>query len=300
MRSRTRLAILSLFAAGAFSVGIFFILPEDALPLQQKELGEMATIALPPDPFDKITITGKAAYVYDISQKTVLYEKNATTTLPLASLTKVFASIAANEILPRTATVEIDRAALATDGESGLIESESWDAKELLAFTLVTSSNDAMKAVGRTVESEEHRDLVAEMNKKAQELGMNDSYFLNETGLDITKGISGAYGSASDVGRGIAYAYRKHYDIFKATQDPEGMFSSLNNGTHRGTNTNKIVDRIPSLILSKTGYTELAGGNLAVVFEREPNHPIAVVVLGSTEDERFTDVEKLIFAALRK
>jgi D-alanyl-D-alanine carboxypeptidase len=58
-------------------------------------------------------------------------------------------------------------------------------------------------------------------------------------------------------------------------------------------------------MMSKTGYTDLAGGNLAVVFDAGIGHPVAVVVLGSTKEERFTDVQRLVratsaqFAGLR-
>jgi len=58
------------------------------------------------------------------------------------------------------------------------------------------------------------------------------------------------------------------------------------------------VTSIPGILLSKTGYTDLAGGNLVVVFDAGINHRVAVVVLGSTQTARFTDVEKLIHATL--
>ncbi|MCX6789964.1 MAG: hypothetical protein NTV60_00350, partial [Candidatus Kaiserbacteria bacterium] len=51
-------------------------------------------------------------------------------------------------------------------------------------------------------------------------------------------------------------------------------------------------------LLSKTGYTELAGGNLALVFDAGIEHPIAVVVLGSSKEARFTDGTALINATL--
>jgi D-alanyl-D-alanine carboxypeptidase len=55
---------------------------------------------------------------------------------------------------------------------------------------------------------------------------------------------------------------------------------------------------MPGLLLSKTGYTDLAGGNLVIVFDVGIGHPVAIVVLGSTRDARFTDVEKLMHATL--
>ena len=63
-------------------------------------------------------------------------------------------------------------------------------------------------------------------------------------------------------------------------------------------NTAPMVDTIPRLLLSKTGYTDLAGGNLVLVFDVGINHPVAVVVLGSSKKARFTDGTALINATL--
>jgi len=59
-----------------------------------------------------------------------------------------------------------------------------------------------------------------------------------------------------------------------------------------------MVGTIPRLLLSKTGYTDLAGGNLALVFDAGIMHPIAVIVLGSSKSARFTDGTALVAATL--
>ena len=56
------------------------------------------------------------------------------------------------------------------------------------------------------------------------------------------------------------------------------------------------MQAIPGLLGGKTGYTNLAGGNLAVIYDAGLNHPIVVVVLGSTLEGRFGDVETLVDA----
>jgi D-alanyl-D-alanine carboxypeptidase len=63
-------------------------------------------------------------------------------------------------------------------------------------------------------------------------------------------------------------------------------------------NTDPFVGTLPRLLLSKTGYTDLAGGNLSLVFDAGINHPIAVVVLGSSKNERFTDGTALVAATI--
>jgi D-alanyl-D-alanine carboxypeptidase len=56
--------------------------------------------------------------------------------------------------------------------------------------------------------------------------------------------------------------------------------------------------RYQDLVASKTGTTDLAGGNLVVAFDPEIGRPIVISVLGSTEDGRFTDMEKLVSKTL--
>jgi D-alanyl-D-alanine carboxypeptidase len=65
---------------------------------------------------------------------------------------------------------------------------------------------------------------------------------------------------------------------------------------HDVDNTNAIATQIPNLLGSKTGYTDLAGGNLTVAFDLGLNRPIIITVLGSTRDARFSDVLELVAA----
>ena len=96
----------------------------------------------------------------------------------------------------------------------------------------------------------------------------------------------------------MGYAVTKYPNVFRNTKYDELKVESLSKLGHKAVNTNKTVNSIPGIIASKTGYTELAGGNLAVVFDAGFGSPVAVVVLGSTYEERFSDVEKLSNATL--
>ena len=86
--------------------------------------------------------------------------------------------------------------------------------------------------------------------------------------------------------------------IARATLDPSVSATSLEGRSYTLKNTNPYVSTVPGLRLSKTGFTDLAGGNLAIVFDAGLNHPIAIVVLGSTREERFTDVDTLVKATV--
>ena len=64
--------------------------------------------------------------------------------------------------------------------------------------------------------------------------------------------------------------------------------------------TNAFIDKIPNVIASKTGYTDLAGGNLVVAFDAGLNRPIIISVLGSSQEGRFADALKLIDATIKQ
>ncbi len=87
-----------------------------------------------------------------------------------------------------------------------------------------------------------------------------------------------------------------HPHIFGKTCRDEGKFFSLNALKHIVKNTNEQIASIPSFLGGKTGYTDLAGGNLVVAFSAGVDRPIVISVLGSTAEERFSDIEKLIWA----
>ncbi len=133
------------------------------------------------------------------------------------------------------------------------------------------------------------------MNEKAEELGLKQTYFINETGLD-NGALSGGYGSAIDVSKLMEYLIENHSEILEATKYQEIEVDSLDK-THTAVNTNFDVDQIPGLIASKTGYTSMAGGNLVIAFDASIGRPIVVVVLGSSIEGRFTDVSKLVEAS---
>ncbi len=77
------------------------------------------------------------------------------------------------------------------------------------------------------------------------------------------------------------------------------MTEATGAGETRAFNTNEALGEIPGLLMGKTGFTDLAGGNLAVVFEAGPARPIVVVVLGSTREGRFADMRILVETTLR-
>lgn len=257
--------------------------------------------------FPAVEVEAKAAYVYDARTKEVLFAKNENERLALASVTKLMTALVASEILPEYSTVVITSEALGAEGDSGLRRDEKWSLKDLLDFSLVTSSNDGMKAVALALgalhdsqasSSEAVDGFVQKMNEKASSLDLKNTYYFNSTGLDESAVKGGAYGTVSDIARLFEYILTYKSDLLVATRDLESSFVSENGIAHEAKNTNTIVDEIPGLLASKTGFTDIGGGNLVIAFDPELGRPIIVVVLGSSEDGRFKDVQKLVDASM--
>jgi serine-type D-Ala-D-Ala carboxypeptidase (penicillin-binding protein 5/6) len=292
------LFITALIVSVLFVIAVFTILPTvisiDEMPatvIASNILKPKAKLVAP-------NIYAKSAYILDAKTGKVLYEKNAEVQLPLASITKIMMALTALRDNSKDNIVAIKPEFLMTDGDSGLFVGEEWALGDILSFTLLVSSNDGAKAISSLTDSSETHIFVQNMNALAKEVGLTQTYFVNVTGLDNSYALSGGYGSARDVAYMFNYALKEIPNVLEATRHDTLTFTSLGGMQHTGQNTNKITSSLPNLIASKTGYTELAGGNLVVAIDAGPSRPIIISVLGSTLEGRFADVEQLAWFAL--
>jgi len=256
--------------------------------------------------FPEVKTEAKSVIVKNLRTGEVLYEKDAYVSMPLASITKIMSAVTARNIFKKDQNVEIHLADIMTEGDNFLIVGEHWKLSKLLDFTLVGSSNDGAAAIASSAEkilrrnkdvSNDAKPFVTEMNTLAKEIGMEKSYFRNESGLDTPEGVGGK-GSANDIAVLYEYTLRHHPDLFEATTASSFSVNTIDGNYHTIENTNEIVNNLPNLIGSKTGFTDLAGGNLGVIIDPSLNDPIAIVVLGSSREGRFSDVKKLSDAVL--
>jgi D-alanyl-D-alanine carboxypeptidase (penicillin-binding protein 5/6) len=249
-------------------------------------------LALKPLTVSPTAIIAKAAIVLDPATGQVLFSKNGEVSLPLASLTKLMTAETVLSVEKDNASVTITPDDLKPEGDWGFKVGETWSLGQLLKFGLVASSNDAMAAAAASAGPQ----IIDDMNKTAANLGLTQTYFLNPTGLDLDPSTPGAYGSAHDVAR-LASVFLKNYpELFESTTHASVTIVSASS-TLEAASTDVPLLTIPGLIAAKTGYTDLAGGNLVAVFETDINHPLIAVVLGSTRDGRFSDTKTLIDAA---
>ena len=267
-------------------------------------------IILYKDPFEFIEIEGEAACVFDTVTGEMLYEKNKNMILPLASVTKVMMALTARSVMDENDVVVIRPEDISLEGSSGFMTGEEWSFGDLLDFTLMTSSNDGASAIAaaagavykaRSIPSTDmsaKEIFVEKMNEMAREIGMTNTTYNNETGLDITNSISGGHGTVYDMSLLYEYILRTYPDLLDATKRSHLEIVSLDNILHIAENTNQSVAAFSGIMGSKTGYTDLAGGNLAIVFDSGLATPVIVAVFGSSLEGRFEDVAVLSEAAL--
>lgn len=248
-----------------------------------------------------LSILGQAGYAEDMATGEVIFSKNADVQLPLASITKVMTVLVANDLLEPDDAVTITREALLPEG-AGLAEGDVWRADELMDYTLVASVNDGAEALALTA-AEKHgltkEDFINRMNAKAAALGLAQTYFTNTTGLDVSESMSGAYGSAKDAARLIAFAAVNYPELMGKTTSGIAVFTPEQGPSYEAENTSSLIGNLPGAVASKTGFTDLAGGNLAIVFEPVLGRSVSAAVLGSTRDGRDDDMAKIAHASKR-
>jgi D-alanyl-D-alanine carboxypeptidase (penicillin-binding protein 5/6) len=288
------------FATGAVFAMEYFKSP--VLP-QKSQSAAAAEIMAAKDAFSGVSVLAQGVIVADIDTGAVLYQKNADVQLPLASLTKVPLVLVVSEVLDPQSIITIGHDTSYNSKASQLLTGERWKAGDLIAYTLVASSNDgaqiladaADEALQAKYPQAQGPASLWRMNDLAKSLGLRTTYFLNPTGLDISTTQSGAYGSARDVAKLFAYASKTAPQLFEKTATSSVSITSLDGQIANAENTDEALDAIPGMIMGKTGLTDLAGGNLAVVFAANGKRYVAVA-LGSTETGRFTDIQILTAA----
>lgn len=255
--------------------------------------------------FDNLNIIASAALVYDIKANDVLFAKNAGKQLPLASITKLMLALVVDEVLDPDTPIVISETALQREGDNGLTVGEIWRSQDLMDFTLIESSNDGAEALAETaslalrakyIDAPKADAVIWRMNEKAFELSLRQTYFTDVGGLDQSESMASAYGSARDIAELMFHIMKKAPYIISSTARDGVLLESINGGEHEASNTNQSLGKIPGLIGGKTGFTDLAGGNLIVAFDVGLGRPVIAVVLGSTVSGRFSDMESLVEA----
>ncbi len=285
---------------GGIVLGTIALIGIDNLTPQRAPVASIASTTLPiPNAYANLHLIGEAAIVYDLKTGDTLYAQDADQPLPLASLTKLITMYGATGVLQDSSPVMITPSALAQNGDIadfGFSEGETFAFRDISRLALVASSNTAAAAIEEAAAESKHVSTAQLLASAVANAGLAHTRATNGTGLDISTEEAGAYGSARDIAILAGKLLVKAPEIAGSTIAPSITIRSEQGIVHALPNTNQDVVRVPGILLSKTGFTDLAGGNLVVVYDAGIGHPVAVVVLGSTRDGRFSDVSQLINA----
>ncbi len=231
----------------------------------------------------------KAALLYDTASSSVLYEKNAESKLPIASITKVMTAlvILQNHSLDETLTIPTLAPQPTGSQAMNVAVGEQFKLSEALTGMLIYSANDMAQALA-IWDSGSEAAFVDKMNAQAKLWGLTKTEFKDATGLSP----NGSKSSARDL-LGLA-RIALHSDFFRvATSQPRYSVTTLTGKRYNVTTTNKLLGSA-GVIGTKTGYTLEAGECLLSLTSRQ-GHEIIGVILGSSD--RFGQTKTLLDAA---
>lgn len=233
----------------------------------------------------------KSAILVEASTGTVLYEQNADEHLPIASVTKIMTMLLIMErissgVLSLTDMVTVSENANSYGGSTMFLETgEQLSVNDMMKGIAVASANDGCVAMAEHIAGSEAA-FVEMMNKRAAELGMKDTIFLNTNGLDA----DGQYSSARDVAA-MSRELIKHERVFDYTKI---WTDSLRDGRFALANTNRLIRFYSGATGLKTGSTSKAGCCLSATAERDGMSLIAVVLGAPDTKTRFSSASALL------
>jgi len=229
-------------------------------------------------------VAAQSAVLMEKETGAVLYEYNPHDRLEPASVTKIMTLLLTMEAID-AGTLSVDdtvqvsaRAASMGGSQVYLKEGEVMTVHDLLKAVAVASGNDASVALAEHLAGSESA-FVERMNQRAAELGMNDTTFMNCTGLPAPGHLTSAYDIAL-MSRELIW---KHPRIREYTTI---WMDSLRDGQFQLANTNKLVRFYDGCTGLKTGFTAAAGYCMSATAERDGMELIAAVMKSQTSDIR--------------
>lgn len=228
----------------------------------------------------EMDVNAKSALLMDAATGTVLFEKNAHEALAPASVTKIMTMLLIMEAIDSGSIgyddmVTASESAAAKGGSQVYLKAgEQMAVSEMLKSIAVSSANDCACAMAEHLSGSEGA-FVDRMNERARELGMEDTHFVNCTGLDDSPEAARHRTSAYDIALMSRELLTRHPDIKKYTTI---WMDTIRNGAFGLSNTNKLIRFYPGATGLKTGFTSGAGYCLSATAQREGMELIAVTM----------------------
>lgn len=235
-------------------------------------------------------------FVSDDGEEKVLIEKNKNKTLPIASITKLMVALVASEKYRTNDVISISSDLLKDKGLAEVYHAgDNFSFSDAMPALLIGSHNEMANALA---EKTGRKKFVDSMNKKAFELGLANTNFVNATGLDPSRSSDEInHSTVFDIYKLARYIDQNRPNIIATTSRKDFyLFNVDGNFVTEINSTNKLLGKqnIPFNILGgKTGETPRAKQNLVVIAKATCGGKIFSVVLGSSDS--FGDMEKLLW-----
>ncbi len=244
----------------------------------------------------ELDIAAKSALLMDVATGTVIYESNSHTPLAPASVTKVMTMLLIMEAIDSGKigwddTVTASESAAAKGGSQIYLKvGETMSVADMVKSIAVSSANDCACAMAEHIAGSESA-FVDMMNQRAKELGMQDTNFVNCTGLDDDENAKDHLTSAHDIALMSRQLLKYHPDIKKYTTI---WMDTVRGGAFGLSNTNKMVRFYSGCTGLKTGFTSAAGYCLSASAQRDGLELIAVVMGSETSPQRFAACKSML------
>ena len=244
----------------------------------------------------QLEVAGKSGVLMDVATGTVLYESNAHEPLAPASVTKVMTMLLIMEAIDSGKIgwddqVTASETAAAKGGSQIYLKvGETMTVSDMVKSIAVSSANDCACAMAEHLFGSEAA-FVEQMNRRAKELGMNDTNFVNCTGLDDAPDAANHKTSAYDIAVMSRELLKNHPDIKKFTTI---WMDTVRGGAFGLANTNKMVRFYSGCTGLKTGFTSGAGYCLSASAQRDGMELIAVVMGAATSQDRFAACKSML------
>jgi serine-type D-Ala-D-Ala endopeptidase (penicillin-binding protein 7) len=239
---------------------------------------------------DALSLKSNVALVIDQDANRVLYEKNTHAVLPIASITKVMTSLVVMDAklpLDEILTITDEDVDYQKNTSSRLKLGQRLTRQEMLLLALMSSENRAASALGRYYPGGKSA-FVAAMNRKAKELGMNDSRFVDSNGLS-SHNVSSAY----DLGR-LVFAAAQNSLIRSFSTSLNYNIVGPNGNILDYKNTNRLVKQGNwEILMQKTGYISEAGKCLVLQAKVMGRSVIIVLLDAAASAGRFNDALRI-------
>lgn len=233
-------------------------------------------------------INSRYAIVLDRESKSIIYGKNEQKKTKMASTTKVMTSLIVIENANLNDIVEISAKAAGTGGSKLKIKKgDKISVKDLLYGLMLRSGNDAAVALAEYVGGSING-FAELMNKKANDIGLENTHFVTPHGLDSEEHYTTPYELA------ILTDYALKNEIFAKIVQTKTCNISINGYSRTISNTNELLGNLNGVYGVKTGFTNGAGRCLVTAIKRDNLDVICVVLGADTKKDRTQDSIKLI------